>query len=383
METEVVDILVRTNIAASLTILLVLAIRTPVRRLFGASAAYGLWVAAPLAALSTQLPFAGRFGMASHTVGLPMRLWSGLDAAAALPLPPVIASLLAVTWLVGMAAAVSVLIWRQRALALSIGRTVEFDRDVVVAESVLVGPALVGFFRPRIVLPYDFSQRFDTEEQALVLAHERAHMRCGDAVINAAVAAIQCLAWFNPIIHQAARDLKIDQELACDERVTAQFPNLRRKYAEAIVKSQVTTPPFALASHMASRGLAPLRTRLVALKRRPPGVRRASIGVLAVTVVTLASGGVASALQSGPVRGVSTTILQLTVGRGVVVRSSDHHFMCANDARCEFDAPAHSRMTLLGKSLTAIQWRGCSNTPHPNRCDVEIGEDSARVISAQ
>ena len=53
---EALAALLRANLAAAAAILLILALRPAIRRLFGAGAAYGLWSLAPLAALGALLP---------------------------------------------------------------------------------------------------------------------------------------------------------------------------------------------------------------------------------------------------------------------------------------------------------------------------------------
>src|SRR6185503_20979525 len=100
--------------------------------------------------------------------------------------------------------------------------------------------AVVGALDPHVVVPSDFEARFDAEERVLVLAHEWAHLRRQDARVNALVALLQCAFWFNPLVHLAARAIRMDQELACDAAVIAQFPEARRRYAEAMLKTQVT-----------------------------------------------------------------------------------------------------------------------------------------------
>src|SRR5512140_99598 len=49
-------LLLRVNLAAAAAVAVVLALRAPTRRLFGAGAAYALWTLAPLAALAMVLP---------------------------------------------------------------------------------------------------------------------------------------------------------------------------------------------------------------------------------------------------------------------------------------------------------------------------------------
>ena len=53
---EALAALARANLAASLAILLVLALRRPARRWFGAEAAYLLWIVPPLVAAGSLVP---------------------------------------------------------------------------------------------------------------------------------------------------------------------------------------------------------------------------------------------------------------------------------------------------------------------------------------
>src|SRR5690606_182279 len=106
-------------------------------------------------------------------------------------------------------------------------------------DSVFAGPALVGAWRARIVLPADFERRYDTLERELILAHERVHLARGDAWVNAFVALLRSLNWFNPLVHLAAAKFRLDQELACDAAVIARFPRARRRYADAMLKVQL------------------------------------------------------------------------------------------------------------------------------------------------
>ena len=54
--TELLQTLLQTTLASSAACVLVLLLRTPVRRHVSAGAAYGLWAMVPLAALAVLLP---------------------------------------------------------------------------------------------------------------------------------------------------------------------------------------------------------------------------------------------------------------------------------------------------------------------------------------
>jgi len=141
--------------------------------------------------------------------------------------------LVVAVWLAGVAVSALLLILLQRRFALEVRKG-------------SIGPAVVGVIAPRVVTPADFELKFSGEEQALVLAHEHAHIERQDSRLNGVSAALQCLFWFNPLVHLAAHLMRIDQEMACDETVVTRFPEARRAYAQALVKAQLAIRPLPL-----------------------------------------------------------------------------------------------------------------------------------------
>lgn len=98
-------------------------------------------------------------------------------------------------------------------------------------------PMLFGFLRPKIIVPTDFSTRFDPQQQALILEHERAHFRHSDHIWNGLALLMITLFWFNPVIWIALRSFRINQELACDSAVLKQKSDKEKLiYAKALVQ---------------------------------------------------------------------------------------------------------------------------------------------------
>jgi hypothetical protein len=180
--------------------------------------------------------------------------------------------LLAGLWLAGVVASLAWLAWRQ----------VQFARAVRAGQA---GPAVVGVLRPRVVTPADFAERYTPREREVVLAHERTHLERGDPPVNAAVALLTCVNWFNPACHVMARWLRIDQELACDARVVAAHPKARKAYAEAMLKTQLAARPLPLGCHWSSH---PLAQRVRLLSRPAPSRARRLIGVGLTVAIGLA-----------------------------------------------------------------------------------------------
>ena len=220
MISEALSLLARLNIAAGAAIALILVLRPLVRRRLGAQPAYALWLAVPLAMAGALNPLAqtsGPVGPLETAKGL-AEAWLSAGGRG---------EVLAAVWGLGVAVSAGLVAWR-------------YLRFLALARAGRAGPAIVGVLAPRMVAPADFQIRFTPEERRLVVAHERAHMDRLDARWNAFAVALQCLNWFNPLVHAAAGAMRFDQELACDATVMARLPAERRRYAETLLRSQET-----------------------------------------------------------------------------------------------------------------------------------------------
>lgn len=238
------------NAAAAAAIGLVAAVRLPVRRLYGAETAYQLWRIPPAAALA---------GLVLFFVNLP-RGFEAPPAAAALAGPALLA------WLVGVLA-------MGAAFARAQAR---FHAELRAGRA---GPAVVGLISPRIVMPAD-DGGYSAEERALIRAHERIHVARKDPRAIALLAGAQCLCWFNPMVHLAARLLRLDQELACDAAVMLSRPKARGVYAGALLKTQLAATPLPLGCYWPARGRHPLEVRVALLARAGGGASGPGRGVV-------------------------------------------------------------------------------------------------------
>jgi beta-lactamase regulating signal transducer with metallopeptidase domain len=288
--------LIRINVVASLAILLVLLLRPLVLRWLGANVAYGIWLVVPIAVAATFLPPRERLVVvssseivettrepASPLAPPPAVSEETFEPIAAIPSAsvPALADALAVLWLLG-------------AVALLVRSTVNTRR---LAADPSIGPALVGVFRPRLVLPSDFETRFDAQERALILAHEEVHRLSRHTVVNAVVEVARCANWFNPLVHLAANRIRTDQELACDATVIAARPSERRAYAQALLKAQRAPAFLPLGCVWTSRSGAHLRERIAMLGRASLDRRSAVAGAATIVVLSLTSGYAAWAQQ--------------------------------------------------------------------------------------
>jgi len=102
--------------------------------------------------------------------------------------------------------------------------TVIDGSEVLVAPD--VGPAVIGFIRPRVVLPHWFLS-LDTPARSLILRHEREHIHARDPLLLLfAALSIVLLPW-NLALWFMARRLVLAVELDCDQRVLRKTASVR------------------------------------------------------------------------------------------------------------------------------------------------------------
>jgi beta-lactamase regulating signal transducer with metallopeptidase domain len=77
-------------------------------------------------------------------------------------------------------------------------------------------PTLLGFVRPRILLPQGLVSSFTPGELRHVFLHELAHIKRLDILTGWVALVLQAVHWFNPMVWLAFYRLRADRELACD-----------------------------------------------------------------------------------------------------------------------------------------------------------------------
>ena len=284
MANELLQWIIDASLLGSAASSAILLMRRPLRHLFGARIAYQVWLIFPLAMLTHFLPNAAP-SESIPNVAQPIVQFIQNSA-------PVIEStksswpfLLIFIWVAGCLSLAS-WFWRQHRYFLRELGNISFAdaaSDIYQAENAHIGPALVGVWRAKIIVPADFFLRYTQEEQQLILSHEKNHRARGDTYANILCAFAQCLFWFNPLIHLATRSFRIDQELACDANVIAQYPSARRCYAEAMLKTQIAVPQTVVGCHLQSH--QPLKERIMQLHQASPTSAKKSFGTVMISAL--------------------------------------------------------------------------------------------------
>ncbi len=106
--------------------------------------------------------------------------------------------------------------------------------SVVITDKVQ-SPALLGFIRPRLLLPQNMLDALTPMELRHVFLHELAHVKRMDIFCNWTITFLQILHWFNPILWFAFNRMRSDLEIACDSLVLS-TPKKNQEYGQTIIK---------------------------------------------------------------------------------------------------------------------------------------------------
>lgn len=356
---------VSTLVATTILAVLVLLLRAPVARLFGARAAYALWLAPLLRMMMPPLPE----NHALPTIGVESGSLPAMSlVSSAAPAGFDWTQLLLLVWLGGAALFLAwhVLVHRRFVdSALSAGRrvpTADAAGPELIESAAVAGPLATGLFRPRILVPEGFCQHFPAEQRELALAHERLHHRRGDLFALAASLVVLALHWFNPLAHAAHRAFRRDLEAACDAELVERLgAEERETYARAIVGCAAGRLPQAICTLTT---IDDLKRRLTMLKFDHGRVARfAGLGCAALLAV--------SGLALAPSVQAQTTETEKEIKRVEIVRmhgdrKGDHSKMRAHLEKCDgekFEASAEGG-TAEKKQRTKImlcERKGASN----------------------
>ena len=99
----------------------------------------------------------------------------------------------------------------------------------------VVGPTVVGILRPTILLPISFTSGLTPEQVEMILAHELAHIRRYDHLVNLLQRIIESLLFFHPAVWWVSHRIRTEREQCCDDLVVARGAQ-PLAYAEALVK---------------------------------------------------------------------------------------------------------------------------------------------------
>jgi beta-lactamase regulating signal transducer with metallopeptidase domain/peptidoglycan/xylan/chitin deacetylase (PgdA/CDA1 family) len=106
--------------------------------------------------------------------------------------------------------------WRKMVTRLS--RQLRLSRPVRLFESALVEvPTVIGWLRPVILVPVSVLAGLSTQQVEALLAHELAHIRRHDYLVNLLQIGIETLLFYHPAVWWVSHQIRVEREHCCDD----------------------------------------------------------------------------------------------------------------------------------------------------------------------
>ncbi len=142
-------------------------------------------------------------------------------------------------------------------------------------------PMLIGFFRPRIILPIG---ELEDKELFYIFVHEMIHYKQRDMFYKWLIQIVVCVHWFNPFVYLLEKEVNKSCELSCDEKVISVLDDTaRREYGDILISFLKSNNLYksSLASVTLTEGAEQLKERLGAIMK----FRKKSKAIIAITAI--------------------------------------------------------------------------------------------------
>jgi beta-lactamase regulating signal transducer with metallopeptidase domain len=155
----------------------------------------------------------------------------------------------------------------------------------------LEAPAVAGWLRPVVMLPICTLTELNEEQLFAVIAHELAHIKRFDPLVNLFQVGVETLLFYHPAVWWLNKRIREERENCCDD-IAVEVCGSPLAYAHALARmaeSQLS-PRLLLAAN--SRPLAARVARLLGIEKKSESMRGAdlSLGVLCLSAALVAGG---------------------------------------------------------------------------------------------
>jgi beta-lactamase regulating signal transducer with metallopeptidase domain len=192
---------------------------------------------------------------------------------------------------------------RVLAMCQALQRRLGLERAIRYCECTwLQAPAVIGWFRPIVLLPVTALTGLSEEQLQLVIVHELAHIQRLDPFVNVFQISVETLLFYHPAVWWLNQRIRAEREHCCDDVAVSLCGN-PVEYARALTLMEEwrTAPALAMA---ANRGpLSDRIFRVLGLKPIGAGTRGIGLtgGVLCLTAALVAGNALLGIAYPKPV----------------------------------------------------------------------------------
>ena len=188
-----------------------------------------------------------------------------------------------------------------------IGERLGLRRAVAIVESGAVAvPTLVGWVKPVVLLPAAALSGLSPEQLEAILAHELAHVRRHDYLVNLLQSMVETLLFYHPATWWVSAQVRAEREHCCDD-LAVEVCGDRLVYVSALAELTTITShrAFALAATDGS-----LVGRVQRILGRPRSVHEPAPAWVLLALIVLLAGGISSSAATSAAAVVPTAAAQ-------------------------------------------------------------------------
>ncbi|HEY0256797.1 MAG TPA: ankyrin repeat domain-containing protein [Candidatus Methylacidiphilales bacterium] len=164
-------------------------------------------------------------------------------------------------------------------------------RAILLLESAVVEvPTVIGWLRPVILVPATFFTGLPPDQIEAILAHELAHIRRHDYLVNLGQIIIETVLFYHPVVWWISRALREEREHCCDD-LAIQIIGDKAVYASALAALEESrSAPMAITLAATGGSLLERIRRLAGTKESPGSIRRRPLLTALIFMLALALG---------------------------------------------------------------------------------------------
>jgi uncharacterized protein (TIGR03435 family) len=137
------------------------------------------------------------------------------------------------------------------ALVVRLASRIGVNRSIRVRMSERVeSPAVIGWLRPLILLPPASLAGLTIEQLETILAHEIAHIRRHDYLVNILQLIVETVLFYHPAVWWTSRQIRREREMCCDDIAvrTCGDPVIYARALSTLARQRLETSAFAMSS---------------------------------------------------------------------------------------------------------------------------------------
>ena len=231
-------------------------------------------------------------------------------------------------------------------------KTLAVRRPVRLLQSVWIEvPTVIGHFKPVILVPASALTRMSPDQLELLLAHELAHIRRHDYLINTLQTLIEIVLFYHPAVWWVSRRVREEREHCCDD-LAVSIGGSRLDYIRALATMEEQRG-LSSAWTLGARGggLVEWIRRLVRPEEPAPSQTGWSLAGLLLLILGVSLTGSCGHSTAPPDESAIAAV------RDYLSHPKEHHPLSLNKKSCRFsdsELPGGSRFSMLAGRLIVL-----------------------------